>query len=211
MPELGEDAAPRLGYEGADLASSLYYMNETGDPALATIIAEVEQVLPNFSGFEFNIVGVDKVAFSMKFSDGRGSINAARMSHGNLIFLGLMVLTYSQNRPPVMLIEEPENGLTPAALKRFYQAIRSLAYREDEAQRSQILISSHSPFVMCEAWNGEDRDFIHQLKIEDGHCVVRKLSDAIAEQGVVLAKDASGDRTHLGLANAEQLMSGYYA
>jgi ABC-type branched-subunit amino acid transport system ATPase component len=209
MPELGEDAAPRLGYEGADLASCLYYMNETEDPALATIVSEVQQVLPNFDGFEFNVVGVDKVAFSMKFSDGRGSINAARMSHGNLIFLGLMVLTYSQNRPPVMLIEEPENGLTPAALKRFYEAVRALAFKNDATQRSQILISSHSPFVMCEAWNGEDQDFIHQLKVEDGHCVIRKLSEAINQQGVVLAKDDSGKRAHLGLRNAEELMSGY--
>jgi predicted ATPase len=146
----------------------------------------------------------------MKFSDGRGSINAARMSHGNLIFLGLMVLTCRRSRPPVMMIEEPENGLTPAALKRFYRAVRALAFREDEAQRSRVLISSHSPFVMCEAWNGEDRDFIHQLKIEDGQCVVRKLSDAITQQGVTLAKDDSGNRSILGLRNAEELMSGYY-
>jgi len=109
-----------------------------------------------------------------------------------------------------MLIEEPENGLTPAALKRFYKAVRALAFREDETQRSQVLISSHSPFVMCEAWNGEDRDFIHQLKIEDGECVIRKLSDAIDKQGVTLAKE-SGKRTSLGLRNAEELMSGYYA
>ncbi|MBZ5611231.1 MAG: AAA family ATPase [Acidobacteriia bacterium] len=210
-PDVESDSAPRLDYVGAGLAACLYYMHETEDPALNTIIAEVQHVLPNFEGFEFTFVGVDKVAFSMKFSDGRGSINAARMSHGNLIFLGLMVLTYSQNRPPVMLIEEPENGLTPAALMRFYRAIRALAFREDETQRSQILISSHSPFVMCEAWNGEDRDFIHQLKIEDGQCIIRKLSEAIAQQGVTLAKDDSGNRTILGLRNAEELMSGYYA
>jgi predicted ATPase len=211
MPELSGETAPRLGYEGEDLASCLYYMNETEDPALSTIIAEVQKVLPHFEGFEFNVVGVDRVAFSMKFSDGRGSINAARMSHGNLIFLGLMVLTYSRQRPPVMMIEEPENGLTPAALKLFYQAVRTLALKEDEKERSQVLISSHSPFVMCEAWNGEDRDFIHQLKIEDGKCVIRKLSEAIAQQGVVLAKDGDGKRTHLSLRNAEELMSGYYA
>src|ERR1019366_6875429 len=139
-PDLEGDAAPRLDYMGAGLASCLYYMNETEDPALKTIIGEVQQVLPSFEGFEFTFVGVDKVAFSTKFSDGRGSINAARMSHGNLIFLGLMVLTYSQNRPPVMLIEEPENGLTPAALKRFYKAVRALALRDDEAHRSQVLL-----------------------------------------------------------------------
>jgi AAA domain, putative AbiEii toxin, Type IV TA system len=210
IPDLAGDAIPRLDYEGADLAACLYHMRETKDPALQTIITEVQQVLPSFAGFEFNFVGVDKVAFSMAFTDGRGSINSARMSHGNLIFLGLMVLTYSQNRPPVMLIEEPENGLTPAALKRFYQAVRSLALRDDEAQRSQVLISSHSPFVVCEAWNGEDRDFIHQLKIENGECISRKLSDAITQQHVVLAKDDSGQRTMLGLRNAEELMSGYY-
>lgn len=117
------------------------------------------------------------------------------MSHGNLIFVGLMVLTHSQNRPPVMLIEEPENGLTPAAVKRFYQAARNLAFKEDQAQRSQVLIS----FVICEAWNGEDRDFIHQVKVENGACVVRKLSDAIKEHRIPLAKDDSGKRTHLGL------------
>ena len=98
-PDLSGDAAPRLDYMGAGLAACLYYMSEKEDPALKTIIGEVQQVLPGFEGFEFTFVGVDKVAFSMKFSDGRGSINAARMSHGNLIFLGLMVLTYSQARP----------------------------------------------------------------------------------------------------------------
>lgn len=210
MPELSGESPPRLGYEGEDLASCLYYMNETKDPVLGLIADGVRAVLPDFDSFEFNVVGVDRVAFSMKFRDGRGSINAARMSHGNLIFLGLMVLVYSQNRPPVMLIEEPENGLTPAALKRFYEAARDLAFRDDETQRSQVLISSHSPFVICDAWNGEERDFIQQVKVEQGVCVVRKLSDAIAEHHLVLARDASGQRSHLSLRNAEELMCGYY-
>jgi hypothetical protein len=213
LPDLSGEA-PRLGYEGEDLAACLYYMNETQDPALERIIHEVQTLLPEFEGFEFNVVGVDKVVFSMKFSDNRGSINAARMSHGNLIFLGLMVLTYSPKRPPVMMIEEPENGLTPAAVKAFYRAVRALALREDPAQRSQVLISSHSPFVMCEAWNGQDRDFMHQFKIQNGQCIVRPLSEAIRAQGVVLSRDQLDEHCrpiHLGLRNAEELMSGYLA
>jgi predicted ATPase len=206
-----EDAGqtPRLGYEGEDLASCLYYMNENKDPALERIIAELKVVLPEFEGFEFNMVGVEKVAFSMRFSDGRGTVNSARMSHGNLLFLGLMVLTHASNRPPVMLLEEPENGLTPQAIERFYCAVRSLATREDVTQRSQILISSHSPFVICDAWNGEDRDFIHQVKIENGQGIVRRLSAVVAENAGPLGKDKSGARTVLSLRNAAELMSGY--
>jgi len=110
-----------------------------------------------------------------------------------------------------MLIEEPENGLTPTALKRFYQAIRELAFATDIAKRSQILISSHSPFIICEAWNGEDREFIHQVKIENGQAVVRKFSEAVGQQGIVLGRDDNGNRSVLGLRNAEELMAGYLA
>ncbi|HZR57633.1 MAG TPA: AAA family ATPase [Terriglobales bacterium] len=210
LPDLTENGnAPRLGHTGSDLAACLYYMQEKKDSALENILQHMREVVPGFKGFEFTFSGSDRVAFTMDFEDDRRSVAAVRLSDGLLLFLGLMVLTYSSNRPPVMLIEEPENGLTPTALKRFYRAVRELAFAKDPTKRSQILISSHSPFVICEAWNGEDRDFIHQIKIENGHAVVRKLSDAVKEQQIALGKDDKGNRTVLGLRNAEELMAGY--
>lgn len=210
MPDVtSKEAAPRIGHEGEDLAACLYFMSETNDTALETISGKVKALVPEFEKFEFNAIGGDRVGFSMVFSNGRGSIPAVKASHGMLLFVGLMVLTYSPNRPPVMMIEEPENGLTPTALREFYKAIRELAFREDETQRSQVLISSHSPFVICEAWNGEDREFIHQVKVVNGQAVVRKFSDVITEEGAVLGKDELGKRTVLGLRTAELLMSGY--
>lgn len=210
LPDLTEDAAPpRLGHTGEDLAACLYYMMEKKDPALSAILEKVKHVVPGFKGFDFTFSGSDRVAFSIEFEDERGTVSAVRLSDGMLLLIGLMVLTYSPNRPPVMLIEEPENGLTPTALKSFYQAIRELSMADATSKRSQILISSHSPFVICEAWNGEDRDFIHQVKIKDGHAIVRKFTEAVAEQGVVLGIDDTGARTVLGLRNAEELMAGY--
>jgi transposase len=104
------------------------------------------------------------------------------------------------------VLMENRNGLVVNT--RVTQATGT-AERDDASQRSQILISSHSPFVMCEAWNGEDRDFIHQMKIENGQCVVRKLSDVIAQNAGPLGKDKVGGRTVLSLRNAAELMSGY--
>jgi predicted ATPase len=210
LPDVSTDkpVPPRLGHEGEDLAACLYYMQETNDTALGTILDKMQGALPGFQKFEFNTFGTDRLGWAMQFADDRGIIPSVRISHGLLLFVGLMVLCYSPNRPPVMLIEEPENGLTPTSLREFYKAARELAFRDDE-KGSQILISSHSPFIICEAWNGEDRDFIHQLKVENGHTVARKFSEVIKTQGVVLAKDESGKSTQLGLRNAELLMSGY--
>lgn len=104
------EGAPRIGHEGEDLAASLYFMSETNDPAVEIILEKVKALVPEFERFEFNTIGADRVGFSVVFNDGRGSIPAVKVSHGLLLFLGLMVLTCSPNRPPVMLIEEPENG-----------------------------------------------------------------------------------------------------
>ena len=63
--------------------------------------------------------------------------------------------------------------------------------------------------MICEAWNGEDREFIHQVKVVNGQAVVRKFADVIGQEGAVLGKDELGKRTVLGLRTAELLMSGY--
>jgi hypothetical protein len=199
---------PRLGYHGEDLASVLYYLAETESPALEPIRAKVREIEPAFQDFEFSSVGTDRIAFALRYSDQRQLVPSVNLSSGTLIYIGLIVLVATPNRPPVLMIEEPENGLTPQAIKAFYQALRALAFNEAPEQRSQILISSHSPFVICEAWNGEDREFIHQVKVTDGRAGVRKFSTVISDQQIHLAKDASGSRTHLSLKNAEDIMSG---
>jgi predicted ATPase len=76
-------------------------------------------------------------------------VPAVRISSGLLLYVGLTVLIYSPNRPPVLMIEEPENGLTLGAIHEFYNAVRELAFRADESHsKPSILISSHSPFVI---------------------------------------------------------------
>jgi predicted ATPase len=202
---------PRLGYHGEDLAATLYALSQADDPALEVIRQRVREVDPNFSDFDFNSVGTDRIAFSSVYTDSRSAIPSVRLSAGNLTYIGLITLVSTENRPPVMMIEEPENGLTPQAVKAFYNAVHSLAYHADENERSQIIISSHSPFVICEAWNGEDRNFIHQVKVENGQALIRRFQEVIDGHGIQLQRDDAGQRSVLSLRNAELVMSGYMA
>ena len=208
LPDLTAPDAPRIGHVGENAAATLYFLDKTGSPALAHIVDGLKQALPDFESFEFNTVGGQRIGFSMRFSDVRESITAPRLSDGQLLVVGLMVLLHGPGRPPVLMVEEPENGLTPPVQREVYKAVRALAFGQPP-NRSQVLISSHSPFVLCDAWNGEDREFVHQVKVEDGRAAVRRFSEAVKVQGIQLAKDADGKRIRLGLRNAEELMAGY--
>lgn len=209
LPDPSGNVAPRLGYHGEDLAATLYHLSETRDPALDSIREKVKVIDQQFTDFDFNTVGTGRIAFSAVYGDPRQTVPSVRLSAGTLIFIGLITLVTTSSRPPVLMIEEPENGLTPQAIRAFYDSVRTLALNEDPARRSQVLLSSHSPFVICEAWNGEDRDFIFQVKVEEGRALVRKFGKVVEEQGIHLSKEKSGARTILGLSNAEAIMSGY--
>ncbi len=206
-----ESRAPRLDYRGEDLPGVLYYLAETEDPALENIEKVLREVLNGFETFEFNTVGTDRIGFSVRFSDARGIVPAANLSDGTLSLIGMMALLLHPERPSVLCLEEPENGLTPRTTRAVYEAIRGVALDPEVSKRAQIIVSSHSPFVICEAWNGEDRDFIYHMKAENGQALTRTFAEVIERHEIHLEKDKEGKRTHLGLKVADLVLEGYWS
>lgn len=194
--------APRLAFRGGDLASVLYFLSETESPILKQIVDRVAEAIQGFAGFEFNRVGSDSVGFSVRFADRRGAVVAPNLSDGCLSMIGLITLALGPGRPEILCVEEPENGLTPKATRVFYSTMRELA-NEPDRERTQILMSSHSPFVITEAWNGGERNFIYQCSPSEGEATLAKFNDVV-QQGGVLRKDGG-----LGLTLAEQVMDGF--
>jgi hypothetical protein len=80
--------------------------------------------------------------------------------------------------------------------------MRELA-EADEPHRGQVLLSSHSPFVIVDAWNGGERNFIYQCHPSEGMAKLSRFPDVIAEAGM-----PRSDGT-LGLPLAEQVMDGF--
>ena len=116
LPDPNREIAPRLGYHGEDLAATLYHLNETHDPSLEFIYDRMKTIEPLLEGFEFGTVGTDRIAFAARYQDARQLIPSVRLSSGTLNYLGLITLVATPNRPPLLMIEEPESGLTPQAV-----------------------------------------------------------------------------------------------
>ena len=202
--------APRISYSGRDLAAVLYYLAEVGSPVLDEIVARCKEVVSGFEGFDFNTTAAGEIGFSVRFGDVRGTVSAAMLSDGTVSLIGYLALLLGPSRPPVLMLEEPENGLTPRSTRAIYEAVLEAA-KPTASPRTQVLVSSHSPHVIVQAWNGEERDFIYQVKVSDGRAVVRPFKDIIDEAGYHLQKDEHGDRKTLGLPLADRIMDGYWS
>jgi predicted ATPase len=73
-----------------------------------------------------------------------GSFAAADfMSEGMLYFLAYVALQHVEPTP-LILIEEPENGLHPARISEVMRVLRELS------KTSQVIIATHSPLVINE-------------------------------------------------------------
>ena len=203
----------RLGYEGQNLSACLYWMRENNPSLLAKVVSDIRGVIPSLKGISFNFVGTDGVGFSFEFDDARQSVLAPNASSGTLLLLGLVTLLNSPTVPEIACIEEPETGLTPDAMRLFLSLLITAATRADAKSRGQFFFSSHSPFVLVDAWNSTtaDRSFIKRFHVSQGRSVVEDIQSIIdrGDSGAVLQKTSNG-RDTMGLKTAEELMCGRF-
>jgi energy-coupling factor transporter ATP-binding protein EcfA2 len=81
-------------------------------------------------------------ALGVELTDGR-SVGAAQLSEGMLYWLAFAALPYL-TPTPIILIEEPENGLHPSRIGEVMAVLR------DVSNTSQVIIATHHPLVINE-------------------------------------------------------------
>lgn len=82
-----------------------------------------------------------------RFKGQEQPVTASQASDGLLYVLGYLSLLYSPEPPRVLLIEEPENGVHPNRLREVIGILRQLI---EEHPGSQVLMTTHSPYVLDE-------------------------------------------------------------
>jgi predicted ATPase len=86
-------------------------------------------------------------ALGVELRDGR-SVGADRLSEGMLYWLAFAALPYLQPAP-LVLIEEPENGLHPSRIADVMHVLREVS------NTSQIIMATHHPLVINELQSDE--------------------------------------------------------
>lgn len=75
-------------------------------------------------------------------------LRAQQASDGVILFLGFLALAHLPEPPNLLLIEEPENGIYPKRLGEVITMLKELVGRAEGVRFPQIIMSTHSPYVL---------------------------------------------------------------
>ena len=104
--------------------------------------------IPEARGIRLLDTGDRRRLLAVVRDDGR-EFTARVLSDGTLRFLALLALGYAPQPPGLVCFEEPENGVHPGRLPFVVDTLRRISERGREGgRRSQVLVNSHSPYLV---------------------------------------------------------------
>lgn len=136
-----------LAEDGGNLAAVWLRLKDATDPAAQLAVGSIEgalrMVVPGFASLEPTPLQADAVR--LDWIDDQGQrLHCAHLSDGALRLIAILnaLGQPADMRPRVMLIDEPELGLHPAALELLCESLRSAS------NDSQLLLATQAPQVL---------------------------------------------------------------
>ncbi|MDD2774721.1 MAG: AAA family ATPase [Gallionella sp.] len=139
------DTDERMKESGANWASVLKALKKTNDgqEAFGRILEMMQVVMPTLQDISVLSVGSYLVPqFHVKNGETIHAFDPVQLSDGTLRIFGILLALYQTPPPPFIALEEPEQTIHPAILVMLAEAFREVS------ERTQLLITSHSPYLV---------------------------------------------------------------
>ena len=153
--------------QAENLAAFLYWMQEKEPDHFANIQDTVRQIAPFFGEFrlEPSRLNESKIRLEWKEKGSDAYFNASSLSDGTLRFICLATLLLQPEFPAVVLLDEPELGLHPAAVALLADLLASAV------TRTQVIVATQSVTLV----NQFEQDAVWTVDRDDNQSVFRHL------------------------------------
>jgi predicted ATPase len=154
--------------QAENLAAFLYWLQEKKPDHFASIQDTIRQIAPFFDEFRLAPSKLNESKMRMEWKE-KGSdtyFNATSLSDGTLRFICLATLLLQPDLPRVVLLDEPELGLHPAAVTLLADLLTSAS------TRTQVIVATQSVTLV----NQLEPEQVWTVDREDGQSVFRHLS-----------------------------------
>lgn len=119
---------------------------------------------------DYQVKEIDGYLFVRLQENGK-TIPLRFVSDGTLRVLIMLTALYQRPLPPLVMIEEPENGIHIGALRALADAIK------EAAKHTQVIITTHSPDLISMMDAGE----LRVVEKKDGSTIIAELDEAQRE------------------------------
>lgn len=126
----------------------------------------------DFRGADYSTGPSEGLDIAIRMKGASVPIPARQLSQGLLATLGYLAVLYQPEPPSLLLVEEPETGIHPSLLK---QVVRNLRRLIDGQSRTQVVLSTHSPYLLDE-FQPEEVSLCSRLP--DGSTALQRLCDS---------------------------------
>ena len=140
QPEAGPHE--RLSKGGENLANVIQYLKEQHPERLEEIFGVLRARIPRLDRVEAEPMPDGRLLLQIKDAPFEQPILSKFASDGTMKMLAYLTVLYDPEPPRFIGIEEPENFLHPRLLPELAEECRAAS------ERSQLLITSHSPFLL---------------------------------------------------------------
>ncbi len=146
IPESG--VAEHLSRTGDNLANVVQYLSEEHPDMFGKILERVARRIPRLEAIRSERTVDGRLVLQFKDGPFKDPFLAKHVSDGTLKMFAYLILLNDPTPPPLLCVEEPENGLHPKLLSILAEEFRAHARGEEHISGTQVFVSSHSPYFI---------------------------------------------------------------
>ncbi len=182
----------RLSKTGDNLPNVIQYLKEQYPEHLEEIFATLRRRVPRLEKVLADPMPDGRLLLQIKDAPFAQPVLSRFASDGTLKLLAYLMVLNDPEPPPFIGIEEPENFLHPRLLPELAEECRAAA------ERSQLLVTTHSPFFLNALQHNEVRVLFRD---EQGHTQAIRAADIQGVPEFIEAASAAGSRRKQSTVN----------
>ena len=143
-PQHRATSAVKLSRDGSNVAEYLSEIRSESLSAFDGILESLRYVLPYAADLQPLLTSELERSFYLNLREQSYQVPGWLLSTGTLRIVALLAALRHPKPPPVLVIEEIENGLDPRTLHLVVEEIRAAI----TAGTTQVIITTHSPYLL---------------------------------------------------------------
>lgn len=144
QPQQRTGGGVRLAKDGSNIADFLLDIRKLDQEAFDGIVETMAYVLPYARDLQPSVTSELERKAYLQLTEADFKVPGWMLSTGTLRMLALLALLRHPNPPPLIVVEEIENGLDPRSIHLVVEEIRNAVL----SGVTQVIVTTHSPYLL---------------------------------------------------------------